>query len=133
MLYYIDAKNEEHANWLRFINCARNEKEQNLLSFQYQGNIYCYTTKDILPGTELLVWYGEQYVKLLGLTVDYMFGKGTVQYFVYICVYFGWEARKGGLCHKKLINTVDSIYLDCRCLCNPDSPKTPCTQLPPKR
>ncbi|XP_065904469.1 PR domain zinc finger protein 14-like isoform X2 [Dysidea avara] len=73
VLYYIDAKNEEHANWLRFINCARNEKEQNLLSFQYQGNIYCYTTKDILPGTELLVWYGEQYVKLLGLTVDYMF------------------------------------------------------------
>ncbi|XP_065904126.1 zinc finger protein 431-like [Dysidea avara] len=71
--YYIDAKNEEHASWLRFINCARNEEEQNLLSFQYQGNIYCYTIKDILPGTELLVWYGEQYVKLLGLTVDYMF------------------------------------------------------------
>ncbi|XP_065904451.1 histone-lysine N-methyltransferase set-17-like isoform X2 [Dysidea avara] len=71
--YYIDAKNEEHASWLRFINCARNEEEQNLLSFQYQGNIYCYTIKDILPGTELLVWYGEQYVKLLGLTVDYVF------------------------------------------------------------
>ena len=48
---------------LRFINCARNEEEQNLLSFQYQGTIYCYTIKDILPGTELLVWYGEQYVK----------------------------------------------------------------------
>jgi len=60
---------------LRFINCARN-KEQNLISFQYQGNIYCYTIKDILPGTELLVWYGEQYVKLLGLTEDHMFGKG---------------------------------------------------------
>ncbi|XP_065903026.1 histone-lysine N-methyltransferase PRDM9-like [Dysidea avara] len=68
--YYIDAKNEEHASWLRFINCARHEEEQNLLSFQYQGNIYCYTIKDILPGTELLVWYGEQYVKLLGLPVD---------------------------------------------------------------
>ena len=76
--YYIDAKNEEHASWLRFINCARNEKEQNLLSFQYEGDIYCYTIKDILPGTELLVWYGEQYVKLLGLTVDYMFGKNTI-------------------------------------------------------
>ncbi|XP_065904004.1 PR domain zinc finger protein 10-like isoform X3 [Dysidea avara] len=73
--YYIDAKNEEHASWLRFINCARNEEEQNLLSFQYQRNIYCYTIKDILPGTELLVWYGEQYVKLLGLTVDYVFGE----------------------------------------------------------
>ncbi|XP_065888894.1 histone-lysine N-methyltransferase set-17-like [Dysidea avara] len=60
--YYIDAKNEEHASWLRFINCARHEEEQNLLSFQYQGNIYCYTIKDILPGTELLVWYGVLYV-----------------------------------------------------------------------
>ncbi|XP_065904327.1 histone-lysine N-methyltransferase set-17-like isoform X3 [Dysidea avara] len=70
--YYIDAKNEEHASWLRFINCARSEEEQNLLSFQYQGNIYCYTIKDILPGTELLVWYGEQYVKLLGLPVEHI-------------------------------------------------------------
>jgi len=76
-VYYIDAKNEEHASWLRFINCARNEEEQNLLSFQYQGNIYCYTIKDILPGTELLVWYGEQYVKLLGLPVDYIIGMYT--------------------------------------------------------
>ena len=80
--YYIDAKNEEHASWLRFINCARNEKEQNLLSFQYQGNIYCYTIKDILPGTELLVWYGEQYVKLLGIPVDYMFGKDITYYII---------------------------------------------------
>ncbi|XP_065900691.1 zinc finger protein 709-like isoform X2 [Dysidea avara] len=70
--YYIDGKNEEHASWLRFINCARSEEEQNLLSFQYQGNIYCYTIKDILPGTELLVWYGEQYVKLLGLPLDHI-------------------------------------------------------------
>ncbi|XP_065900694.1 zinc finger protein 878-like isoform X2 [Dysidea avara] len=70
--YYIDAKNEEHASWLRFINCARSEEEQNLLSFQYQGNIYCYTIKDILPDTELLVWYGEQYVKLLELPVDHI-------------------------------------------------------------
>jgi len=81
--YYIDGKNEEHASWLRFINCARNEKEQNLLSFQHQGNIYCYTIKDILPGTELLVWYGEQYVKLLGLTVDFMFGKNII-YIAYV-------------------------------------------------
>ncbi|XP_065904055.1 oocyte zinc finger protein XlCOF6-like [Dysidea avara] len=68
--YYIDAKNEKHANWLRFINYARSVEEQNLLSFQYQGNIYCHAIDDIKPGTELLVWYGEQYVKLLGLPVD---------------------------------------------------------------
>ena len=74
---------------LRFINCARHEEEQNLLSFQYQGNIYCYTIKDILPGTELLVWYGEQYVKLLGLPVDRIFGKQHIDWpahFMYFVV-----------------------------------------------
>jgi len=71
---------------LRFINCARNEEEQNLVSFQYQNNIYCYTIKDILPGTELLVWYGEQYVKLLGLPVDYMFGKDQ---YMHVTMYAG--------------------------------------------
>ncbi|XP_065903882.1 histone-lysine N-methyltransferase PRDM9-like [Dysidea avara] len=79
--YYIDAKSEEHSNWLRFINCARNESEQNLLSFQYKGNIYCYTIKSIPPGTELLVWYGEDYVKQQRLTVDRMFAPN------FTCVY----------------------------------------------
>ncbi|XP_065903868.1 zinc finger protein 709-like isoform X2 [Dysidea avara] len=79
--YYIDAKNEKHSNWLRFINCARNESEQNLLSFQYKGNIYCYTIKSIPPGTELLVWYGEDYVKQQRLTVDHMFAPN------FTCVY----------------------------------------------
>jgi len=59
---------------LRFINCARNAEEQNLFSFQYQGNIFFNTIKDILPGTELLVWYGEQYVKLLGIPIKHIIG-----------------------------------------------------------
>ncbi|XP_065904114.1 PR domain zinc finger protein 5-like [Dysidea avara] len=67
--YYLDGKNEEHANWLRFVNTARNKAEQNLLSFQYQGNIYFCTIKHVSPGTELLVWYGEEYVRQLGLSV----------------------------------------------------------------
>ena len=79
----LNSLHEEHASWLRFINCVRSEEEQNLLSFQYQGNIYCYTIKDILPGTELLVWYGEQYVKLLELPVDHIIGN---EYMVCLCV-----------------------------------------------
>ena len=67
--YYLDGKDEEHANWLRYVNTARNRAEQNLLSFQHQGNIYFCTIKHVSPGTELLVWYGEEYVKQLGLSV----------------------------------------------------------------
>ena len=77
--YFIDGKNEEHSNWLRFVNCARNEGEQNLLSFQYHGDIYYRTIKHITPNSELLVWYGEEYAKEMGLSVDYSLDDGKLQ------------------------------------------------------
>uniref|UniRef100_A0A1X7ULJ8 Uncharacterized protein n=1 Tax=Amphimedon queenslandica TaxID=400682 RepID=A0A1X7ULJ8_AMPQE len=65
--YYIDGQVESESNWMRYINCARNEEEQNLVAFQYHGEIYYRTFKDICPGTELFVWYGDQYAKDLGI------------------------------------------------------------------
>ena len=51
-----------HFDWMKFVNCARNEDEGNMLAFQYQGDmcIYYQASKDIYPGMELLVWYGAQ-------------------------------------------------------------------------
>ncbi|XP_062861768.1 histone-lysine N-methyltransferase PRDM9-like [Trichomycterus rosablanca] len=60
---YIDSKRETHANWMRFVNCAPNEKEQNLVPFQYQGAIYLRCCRPINPEQELLVWYEEEVVK----------------------------------------------------------------------
>ena len=57
----VDAREESHSNWLRFVNCARNEDEQNLIAFQYRGEIYYRSYKVIEPGMELLVWYGDKY------------------------------------------------------------------------
>ncbi|XP_071501126.1 uncharacterized protein [Diadema antillarum] len=65
--HYVDSRSEETGNWMRYINCARNETEQNLVSFQYLGQIYYRTFKPICPGTELLVFYGDQYAKELGI------------------------------------------------------------------
>ncbi|XP_071481031.1 histone-lysine N-methyltransferase PRDM9-like [Diadema antillarum] len=65
--HYVDSRSEETGNWMRYINCARNEAEQNLVSFQYLGQIYYRTFKPICPGTELLVFYGDQYAKELGI------------------------------------------------------------------
>ena len=65
---------------MRFVNCARNEAEQNLISFQYHGDIYYRTIKHVTPGSELLVWYGEQYAKELGLSVDYSLDNGMCVY-----------------------------------------------------
>lgn len=59
--HVVDARDESHSNWLRFVNCARNEDEQNLIAFQYRGDIYYRSYKVIEPGMELLVWYGDKY------------------------------------------------------------------------
>ena len=64
---YIDGKDEWYGNWMRYVNCSRSNKEENLVSFQYHGEIYYRVYKDILPGTELLIWYGDEYAKELGI------------------------------------------------------------------
>ena len=55
---------------MRFVNCSRCEDEQNLVAFQFRGNIYYRTYKPIPPGNELLVWYGESYAKELEILLD---------------------------------------------------------------
>ena len=64
---FVDGKSEKYANWMRFVNCARNDAEQNLVAFQYKGEIHYRTFRDILPGVELLVWYGKDYAMELGI------------------------------------------------------------------
>ena len=55
---------------MRFVNCARNEDEQNILAYQYCGSIYYCTFKTIYPKSELLVRYGKKYAKELGIDLD---------------------------------------------------------------
>ena len=68
--YLIDASDPTHSNWLRFVNCARSEDEQNVSAFQFEGQIFYRTIKSVYPGTELLVWYGDQYASNFGISVD---------------------------------------------------------------
>ncbi len=42
-----------------------------MVSYQYCGRIYYRTFKHIYPGSELLVWYGEDYAKELGISTDF--------------------------------------------------------------
>ncbi|XP_038591934.1 histone-lysine N-methyltransferase PRDM9-like [Micropterus salmoides] len=53
---YIDAARESHSNWMRYINCARNKDETNLLAVQYKGSILFHCCRTIHPGDELMVW-----------------------------------------------------------------------------
>lgn len=68
--HYVDAYNILTSNWLRFLNCPRDEPEENVKVYECYGKIYYMTTKDVYPGTELLVHYGEAYAKELGIEYD---------------------------------------------------------------
>uniref|UniRef100_A0A7M5XKZ9 Uncharacterized protein n=1 Tax=Clytia hemisphaerica TaxID=252671 RepID=A0A7M5XKZ9_9CNID len=67
VVYYVNGKDEKYGNWLRYINCSRTESEQNLVAFQYHGQIYYRAYKEMKIGDELLVWYGDEYARDLGI------------------------------------------------------------------
>ena len=51
------------------VNCSGDVSTQNLVGFQYKGNIFYRVIKPIKPRVELLVYYGNQYTttpRLLG-------------------------------------------------------------------
>ncbi|MBV96614.1 Histone-lysine N-methyltransferase PRDM9, partial [Eschrichtius robustus] len=64
---YVDGKDKSWANWMRYVNCARDDEEQNLVAFQYHRQIFYRTCQVVRPGCELLVWYGEEYSQELGI------------------------------------------------------------------
>ncbi|KAF6072962.1 hypothetical protein HJG60_015508 [Phyllostomus discolor] len=64
---YVDGKDKSCSNWMRYVNCARHDEEQNLVAFQYHRQIFYRTCQVIRPGCELLVWYGDEYAQHLGI------------------------------------------------------------------
>lgn len=69
-VHWVDAVDETTSNWVRFVNCARNQGEENLRAFQYKGRLYYRTVRDVPAHTELLVWYGDSYGEELGIDRD---------------------------------------------------------------
>ena len=93
--HLVDGRDEQQSNWMRFVNCAREEKEQNLVAFQYCGEIYFRTSKPIDPGTELLVWYHNKYFwRLKDVAFNMTAGKGeyvrirlVFQFCLFVCLF----------------------------------------------
>lgn len=57
--HIVDGTDEQHSNWMRFVNCARDSKEQNLVAVQFRGEIYYKTCNHVESGSELLMWYDD--------------------------------------------------------------------------
>eukprot|EP00918_Siedleckia_nematoides_P054875 GHVU01119820.1.p1 GENE.GHVU01119820.1~~GHVU01119820.1.p1 ORF type:complete len:217 (+),score=21.81 GHVU01119820.1:113-763(+) len=68
--YFVDANYLETSNWVRFINCARHNKEENVLMVECYGRPFYKISKPVKPGDELLVYYGRGYGEDLNIDVD---------------------------------------------------------------
>ncbi|XP_020316183.1 histone-lysine N-methyltransferase PRDM9 isoform X3 [Oncorhynchus kisutch] len=60
---YIDAARDTHSNWMRYVNCARNEEEGNLIALQYRGIVFFHCCRSIPPGDEFLFWPGGRFIE----------------------------------------------------------------------
>ena len=58
--FYVDGQNINSSNWLRYLNDSRDHRI-NIRPYQYKSKIFYKTMKDIHPGEELFVNYGESY------------------------------------------------------------------------
>nr|XP_022321232.1 uncharacterized protein LOC111123277 [Crassostrea virginica] len=65
--HFVDAESPARSNWLRYVNCARNEQEENIHPVFCEDLVFYMTSKDVAPNTELLTWYGNWYGKKLGI------------------------------------------------------------------
>ncbi|KAH8270026.1 hypothetical protein KR018_002735 [Drosophila ironensis] len=68
--YYLDGSDRSQSNWMRYVSSAYSLSVMNLVACQHQENIYFYTTRDILPNEELMVWYCKDFASRLGYDVD---------------------------------------------------------------
>eukprot|EP00057_Strongylocentrotus_purpuratus_P009047 XP_011663521.1 PREDICTED: histone-lysine N-methyltransferase PRDM9 [Strongylocentrotus purpuratus] len=70
LIHCVDAEDETKSNWMRYVNCACKESEQNLRSYQDGEDIFYIAYKPIKAGTELLTFYGEEYGRKLGVETE---------------------------------------------------------------
>ncbi|XP_062585764.1 histone-lysine N-methyltransferase set-17-like [Saccostrea cucullata] len=59
--YNIDAEDPACSNWLRFVNSPAKYTQENVIPIKCKGIIFYMTSRDVEPGEELLVWYGDRY------------------------------------------------------------------------
>ncbi|XP_068226668.1 zinc finger protein PLAG1-like isoform X1 [Palaemon carinicauda] len=65
----LDTQQEERSNWMIFVRPAEKKSEQNLVAFQYKGEIYFATIKEIPPQCELKVWFSKDYAERMGTRI----------------------------------------------------------------
>jgi hypothetical protein len=97
----LDAADSSRSNWMRYVNCAASKAQLNIKPFQvsrppsprrqsplafpvfynassqFQGQLYYRTVCEVPAHTELMVYYGDTYARLLGIDTR-RFHRGSV-------------------------------------------------------
>ncbi|KAL1430925.1 hypothetical protein MTO96_014770 [Rhipicephalus appendiculatus] len=55
-VYLVDGRPLDRSNWMRYVNCAPQQSQQNLVAFVRQGAVYYRTNRVVNAGEELFVW-----------------------------------------------------------------------------
>lgn len=63
--HFVDGLDERRSNWMRYVNPAHSQSEQNLAACQNGMEIYFYTVRAVPAGAELLVWYCHDFARRL--------------------------------------------------------------------
>ncbi|XP_041349213.1 PR domain zinc finger protein 14-like [Gigantopelta aegis] len=66
--HFVDGRGAS-GDWMSYVNCARHLGEQNLMVMQQADDIFYELSRDVYAGTELLVWYGDDYIQVMGIPV----------------------------------------------------------------
>merc|ERR1719281_499888 len=62
--FYVDAYFKKDSSWCRYVNGAKSAEQKktvNVECYQYAGKLLYRTTKEVLPGEELIIDYGDEY------------------------------------------------------------------------
>ena len=65
--HVIDAADPSCSNRLRFVNSPTKGSEENAVPVSCEEIIFYMTTRDVEPGTELLLWYGDSNGRFVGV------------------------------------------------------------------
>lgn len=55
------------AEWVPYVQAAREEREQNIEAFVKEGQLYYRTLRNLQPNSELCVWYSDDFAQILGV------------------------------------------------------------------
>ena len=104
----VDGSDEQNSNWMKFVNCARDSKEQNLVAVQFRGEIYYKTCIPVEAGSELLVWFDDSVSFGSSAQTDQL-GKLSVVA-VAIIIFYMYNVLIGGYGFQTLPGSMKCFY-----------------------